>query len=147
MGGGLPIGAFSASNKLMDLLSDNPKLGHITTFGGNPLIAAAALATLKEITESDLIKQGLEKEILFRKHLQHPLIKEIRGKGLMLALIFESAEIADQLILKAKEKQLILFWLLFEKRAVRLTPPLTISKEEIMKGCGIIVDILTEIES
>jgi len=144
MGGGLPIGAFSASNKLMDLLSDNPKLGHITTFGGNPLISAAALATLKEITESDLMQKSLEKEILFRKHLQHPLIKEIRGKGLMLALILESAEIADQLILKAKEKQLILFWLLFEKRAVRLTPPLTISNEEIVKGCGIIVDILNE---
>ena len=146
MGGGLPIGAFSASEELMDLLMDNPKLGHITTFGGNPLIAAAALATLKEITETDLIQQGLEKEKLFRKHLQHPLIEEIRGKGLMLALILKSAEIADKLILKAKEKQLILFWLLFEKRAVRLTPPLTVSEEEIMKGCGIIVDILREIE-
>ncbi|HKJ48469.1 MAG TPA: aspartate aminotransferase family protein [Christiangramia sp.] len=146
MGGGLPVGAFSASEELMDLLMDNPKLGHITTFGGNPLIAAAALATLQEITETDLIKQSLEKEKLFRKNLQHPLIEEIRGKGLMLALIFKSAEIADKLILKAKEKQLILFWLLFEKRAVRLTPPLTISNEEILKGCGIIVDILREIE-
>ena len=146
MGGGLPIGAFSASEDLMDLLMDNPKLGHITTFGGNPLIASAALATLKEIKETDLIEQALEKEILFRKHLQHPLIEEIRGKGLMLALILKSAEIADKLILKAKEKQLILFWLLFEKRAVRLTPPLTISEKEIMKGCGIIVDILREIE-
>ena len=147
MGGGLPIGAFSASEELMDLLMDNPKLGHITTFGGNPLIASAALATLKEITETDLIQQGLEKEKLFRKHLQHPLIEEIRGKGLMLALILKSAEIADKVILKAKERQLILFWLLFEKRAVRLTPPLTISNEEILKGCGIIVDILNEIEN
>jgi acetylornithine aminotransferase len=146
MGGGLPIGAFAASEGLMDLLMDNPKLGHITTFGGNPLIAAAALATLKVITETDLIAQTLEKEKLFRKNLQHPLIKEIRGKGLMLAIILESAEITDKLILQAKEKQLILFWLLFEKRAVRLTPPLTISEEEILKGCGIIVDILKEIE-
>jgi len=88
MGGGVPIGAFSASEELMDLLSDNPKLGHITTFGGNPLIAAAALATLKEITETNLIPASLEKEKLFRKYLQHPLIKEIRGKGLMLAIIF-----------------------------------------------------------
>ncbi|QYA27031.1 aspartate aminotransferase family protein [Gramella sp. MT6] len=146
MGGGLPIGAFSASEKLMDLLMDNPKLGHITTFGGNPLIAAAALATLQELTETDLIQQSLEKEDLIRKNLQHPLIEEIRGKGLMLALILKSAEIADKLILQAKEKELILFWLLFEKRAARLTPPLTISKEEILKGCGIIVDILNEIE-
>ncbi len=146
MGGGLPIGAFSASEELMDLLMDNPKLGHITTFGGNPLIAAAALATLREITETNLIEQTLEKEKLIRENLRHPHIIEIRGKGLMLALILKSAEIADQLVLKAKENQLILFWLLFEKRAVRLTPPLTISHEEILKGCGIIVDILREIE-
>ena len=142
MGGGLPIGAFSASEDLMDRLMDNPKLGHITTFGGNPLIAAGALATLKEITETALILQTLEKEQIFRQHLQHPLIKEIRGRGLMLAIMLESAEIADKLILQAKENQLILFWLLFEKRAVRITPPLTISEEEILKGCGIIVDIL-----
>ena len=146
MGGGLPIGAFSASGRLMDLLMDNPKLSHITTFGGNPLIAAGALATLQELTESNLIKQTLEKEKLFRKHLQHPLIEEIRGKGLMLAIILKSAEIADQLILQAKEKQLILFWLLFEKRAVRITPPLSISEEEILKGCGIIIDILDSIK-
>ncbi|GAA4325425.1 aspartate aminotransferase family protein [Pontixanthobacter gangjinensis] len=146
MGGGLPIGAFSASEDLMDLLMDNPKLGHITTFGGNPLIAAAALATLQEITETGLMEDSLRKENLFRKNLQHPLIEEIRGKGLMLALILKSAEIADKLVLRAKENQLILFWLLYEKRAVRLTPPLTISDEEILKGCGIIVDILTEIE-
>ena len=147
MGGGVPIGAFSASGELMDTLSDNPKLGHITTFGGNPLIAAASLATLQELTETRLIEESLEKEAIFRKHLQHPLISEIRGKGLMLALILQSSEIADKLILRAKEKQLILFWLLFEKRAVRVTPPLTISHEEILKGCGIIVDILNEIQN
>ncbi|MCG9973127.1 aspartate aminotransferase family protein [Christiangramia crocea] len=142
MGGGLPVGAFSASEELMDLLMDNPKLGHITTFGGNPLIAAGALATLREITETDLMSQCVEKEKLFRKLLQHSLIEEVRGKGLMLAIILKTAEIADRLVLKAKENQLILFWLLFERRAVRITPPLTISKEEIRKGCGIIIDIL-----
>ena len=147
MGGGLPIGAFSASEKLMDLLMDNPKLGHITTFGGNPLIAASALATLREITEKDLIAQSLEKEKLFRKLLQHSLIEEIRGKGLMLSIIVKSVEIADKLILEAKENQLILFWLLFEKRAVRITPPLTISEKEIEEGCGIIVDILDRIKA
>ncbi|APG59077.1 aspartate aminotransferase family protein [Christiangramia salexigens] len=142
MGGGLPIGAFSASSQLMDLLMDNPKLGHITTFGGNPLIASAALATLQELSHTNLISSTLDKEKLFRKNLQHPLIQEIRGKGLMLALILKSSEITDKLVLAAKENQLILFWLLFEKRAVRLTPPLTISNEEILKGCGIIIDIL-----
>lgn len=146
MGGGLPIGAFTASEELMDQLMDNPKLGHITTFGGNPLIAAGALANLREITESDLMSQCLEKEKLFRKLLHHPLIEEIRGKGLMLAIILRSPEIADRLVLTARENQLILFWLLYEKRAVRITPPLTISEEEIMKGCGIIIDILNEIK-
>jgi len=145
MGGGLPIGAFTASEELMDLLSDNPKLGHITTFGGNAVIAAAALATLKEITESDLMAETLQKEKLVRELLVHPLIEEIRGKGLMLAAITPSEDIATEIILKCQDKGLILFWLLFEKRAVRITPPLTISIEEIKEGCGIIIDVLNEI--
>ena len=142
MGGGLPIGAFTASSELMDSLSDNPKMGHITTFGGNPVIAAAALATLQEITESNLMAETLQKEQLIKQLLVHPLIKEIRGKGLMLAPILASEEIANELVLRAQEKGLILFWLLFEKKAVRITPPLTISEEEIREGCGIILDIL-----
>ena len=146
MAGGLPIGAFTASAKLMDLLSDNPKMGHITTFGGNPLIAASALATLKELLETDLITGTQQKESVFRNNLKHSRIQEIRGKGLMLAMILDSEETVNELILRAKDKGLILFWLLFEKRAVRLTPPLTISPEEIMKGCGIIVDILNEMD-
>ena len=146
MGGGLPIGAFTASEKLMDSLSDHPKMGHITTFGGNPVIASAALATLQEITETDLIADSLQKEKLFRKLLIHPLISEIRGKGLMLAPILKSEEIANQLVLLAQEKGLILFWLLFEKRAVRISPPLTISDEEIKEGCGIIIEILDQLQ-
>ncbi len=145
MGGGLPVGAFTSSVEIMDSLRDNPKLGHITTFGGNPVIAAAALATLKEILESDLMAEIIKKEILMRRLLIHPLIKEIRGKGLMLALIVPTAEIATSVILKAQENGLILFWLLIEKNAIRITPPLTISVEEIKKGCGIILDILEEI--
>ncbi len=142
MGGGLPIGAFTASTTIMDTLMDNPKLGHITTFGGNPVIAAAALATLQEILESDLMAEALEKERLFRTLLVHPQIKEIRGKGLMLALILPSEELATNIILKAQEKGLILFWLLFEKTAIRITPPLTITEQEIKEGCGIIIDLL-----
>ena len=147
MGGGLPIGAFTASQQHMALLKDNPKLGHITTFGGNPVIAAAALATLKEIIETNLISETLQKEEIFRKQLKHPLIKEIRGKGLMLALIFESAEIASEVILQCKDKNLILFWLLFEPKAVRITPPLTISEEEIKEGCDIITEVLYSIKN
>ena len=145
MGGGLPIGAFTASKPLMDLLQEKPKLGHITTFGGNAVIAAAALATLKEITQSSLMQQALEKEILLRSLLVHKAIKEIRGTGLMLALIMETPAIANQVILRCKDKNLILFWLLFEPRAIRISPPLTISNAEIIEGCTILSQVLNEI--
>lgn len=145
LGGGMPIGAFTASSNLMDLLMDNPKLGHITTFGGHPVIAASALATLKEITESDLMQKALEKEQLFRQHLKHPLITEIRGRGLMLAAFTPSKEITNQVILKCQDQGLILFWLLFEPKAIRITPPLTISNDEIIKGCRIIIEVLNQI--
>ncbi len=145
LGGGLPIGAFTASNEMMQTLSDNPKLGHITTFGGNPVIAAAALATLKEITESNLMTEALEKEQLIREHLQHKHIKAIRGRGLMLAAMTESPEVTNEVILRAQDEGLILFWLLFEPKAIRITPPLTISKDEIIEGCQIITSILDSI--
>ena len=142
MASGLPAGGFTASHALMSLLSQAPKLGHITTFGGNPVIAAAALATLREITGTDLMAGTLRKEKRIREQLTHPLIREIRGRGLMLALIFESPEIANEVILRCAEKGLVLFWLLFEPRAVRLTPPLTISPDEIDEGCGILNEVL-----
>ena len=147
LGGGLPIGAFTASHEMMKHLTDNPKLGHITTFGGNPVIASAALSTLMELTNSNHIAETLEKEKLIREHLSHPLIKEIRGRGLMLAAITENAEITNEVILKCKEKGLILFWLLFESKAIRITPPLTISNEEIVKGCQIICSVLNTIQN
>jgi acetylornithine/succinyldiaminopimelate/putrescine aminotransferase len=145
MGGGMPVGAFTASSAMMDLLSDNPKLGHITTFGGHPVIAAACLATLKEITETSLMPSALDKEKLFRSLLVHPLIDEIRGKGLMLAAITKSAAITNEVILKCQDKGLILFWLLFEGCAIRITPPLTISEEEIREGCAIILEVMDEV--
>ena len=145
LGGGMPIGAFTASKKHMSQLSDHPKLGHITTFGGHPVIAAAALATLQEVTENNLIPETLEKEKLIRERLKHPLIKEIRGKGLMLAAILPSAEITNEVILKCQDEGLILFWLLFESKAIRITPPLTISNEEIITGCNIILNVLDSI--
>ncbi len=145
LGGGMPIGAFISSYKYMSLLKEHPKLGHITTFGGHPVISASALATLKELTQSDIMHQIESKEALFRKILIHKEIKEIRGKGLMLALILKDKETADHLILKALNKELLLFWLLFEPKAVRITPPLTISKEEIKKGCAIILDLLNSL--
>jgi acetylornithine/N-succinyldiaminopimelate aminotransferase len=145
MGGGMPVGAFTASSAMMDLLSDNPKLGHITTFGGHPVIAAACLATLQEITQTDLMPSAIEKEKLFRSLLVHPLIQEVRGKGLMLAAMTRSAAITNEVILKCQDKGLILFWLLFEGCAIRITPPLTVSEEEIREGCAIILEVMDEI--
>lgn len=144
MAGGMPIGAFTASYDMMALLKDAPKMGHITTFGGHPVIAAAALATLKELTNSTLIPQTLEKEKLFRTLLVHPLIKEIRGKGLMLAVIVENEELTNFLVLEGMKRGLILFWLLFESKAIRITPPLTISNKEIEEGCTTILGLLNE---
>ncbi len=145
MGGGMPVGAFTASATMMDLLSNNPKLGHITTFGGHPVIAAACLATLKEITETSLMADALAKEKLFRSLLVHPLIEEVRGKGLMLAAMTKNADITNEVILKCQDKGLILFWLLFEGCAIRITPPLTISEDEIREGCAILLEVMNEV--
>ena len=145
MAGGMPVGGFIANEKHMDLLTHDPKLGHITTFGGHPVIAAASLATLQEILEKDYTAQSLAKEKLFRTLLVHPLIEEIRGKGLMLAAMTKNAEITNKVILKCQDKGLILFWLLFEGCAIRITPPLTISEEEIKEGCAIILEAMDEV--
>ena len=144
MASGLPVGAFVASKEMMATLQDQPKLGHITTFGGNPVIAAACLATLKEITETQLISDTLEKEALFRKLLKHKHIKAINGKGLMLAVMLDNEDITNHVVLTCAKKGLILFWLLFEPKALRISPPLTISKEEIEKGCNLILNVLDD---
>ena len=147
MGGGMPVGAFTADAKHMDLLAHDPKCGHITTFGGHPVIAAACLATLQELLETDLIEKTLEKEKLFRELLKHPLIEEVHGKGLMLAPMTASEEITNKVILKCKDKGLVLFWLMFEGRAIRITPPLTITESEIKEGCTILLEALDEVQS
>ncbi len=141
LGGGMPIGAFTSTPEIMNSLT-NPPMGHITTFGGHPVIASAALATINFIEDNKLDKEALRKEQFIRKHLKHPKIKEIRGRGLMLSLIMETPEQANDLVLKALDNGLILFWLLYEKRAVRITPPLTVSDTELLKGIEIILDVL-----
>ena len=145
MASGMPIGAFTASGEIMDCLSHNPSLGHITTFGGNPVIAAAALATLEELMESDLMNQIDEKEKLFRDLLVHPKIKTVHGRGLMLAPELESEEYSLKVAARCMEKGLILFWLMYSIQNLRITPPLTISPEEIKEGCQIILETLNEI--
>mgnify|MGYP000238768436 FL=1 len=145
LGGGMPIGAFISSFEKMSLLKDNPKLGHISTFAGNPVIAAAGVATVKTIISKNLIYESIRKEQIIRKYLQHPKIKEIRGKGLMLAVLVESAELATKIIHRCLSKGLILFFLLFEGKAIRITPPFTISDNEIIEGCKIIIETIEEV--
>tara|TARA_B100001996_G_scaffold204083_1_gene156312 strand:+ start:1947 stop:3077 length:1131 start_codon:yes stop_codon:yes gene_type:complete len=142
LGGGLPIGAFTANKRVMKSLQKNPIMGHITTFGGNPVISACAYATLKKISSSRIMQSCIKKEKLIRSLLIHPEIKEVRGKGLMLCVILDTPKKANKVILKAKENGLLLFWLLINKNAIRITPPLTITNKEIRKGCNIILDIL-----
>lgn len=147
MASGMPVGAFVAKKSVMEVLSYEPALSHITTFGGNPVIAAASLATLQEILSSSIMSDTLEKEKLIRELLKHNLISEIRGRGLMLTLILKNSDITNELILKCMEKGVILFWLLYEKRATRITPPLTISTKEIREGCEIILSTLDELQT
>ena len=147
MAGGMPVGAFAASQQLMSLLTNKPALGHITTFGGNPVIAAACLATLKTIEKENLMGQIAHKEALFRELLVHPLIEKVNGKGLMLAPILKEAKYTAPIVEKALEKGLILFFLLWEKRAIRISPPLTISTKEILKGCKILLECLDEVSA
>lgn len=144
MGGGVPVGAFMSSRKIMETLSHSPKLGHITTFGGNPLIAAASYATLKEVLESGLMNEVNSKEKLFRELLIHPKIKNINGKGLMLAVNLGSAEYTLDVAKRCMEKGLVVFWQLYRNEYLRISPPLTLSEEEIRKGCKIILEVLDE---
>ena len=146
LGGGFPIGALTTRKKYMALFKQNPILGHITTFGGHPVIAAAAHANLKETLSSNVMSKIEEKENLIRRILKHKLIIEIRGKGLMLALILKKPDLTKKLVEGCLDNGLILFYLLFEPKAVRITPPLTISENEIKKGCKIILRELEKIE-
>ena len=145
LGGGMPIGAFIASKEVMKVLSFDPLLGHITTFGGHPVCCAAALATLQELIESDLISKVKEKEALFLKLLIHPKIKAIRSAGLMMAVELESFEFVQAVIKDCLENGLITDWFLFNDRSLRIAPPLIISEDEIKKACSIILNAINNI--
>lgn len=144
MGGGVPVGAFMSSRQIMEALSHSPKLGHITTFGGNPLIAAASYATLKEVLNSGLMDEVAEKEKLFRDLLVHPKIENINGKGLMLAVNLGSPEYTLEVAKRCMEKGLVVFWQLYRNEYMRISPPLTLSLDEIREGCEIILSVLNE---
>lgn len=146
MGGGMPIGAFMASQELMSVLKNKPILGHITTFGGHPVSCAASLATLKIIREQQLLLNVESKGQLFIDQIKHPLIKEVRGKGLMRAAEFESFEALKRVIDGGIELGIVTDWFLFNDQSMRIAPPLTISKEQITTACSTLLEVMDSIK-
>ena len=144
-GGGMPIGGLVTSQKLMSLFTHNPKLGHITTFGGHPVCCAGALAGLEVLQNEKLIDSVEKKGIQFEKALSHPLIKEIRRKGLFFAIEMESPEIVQKVVEGCKEKGVLSFWFLSCPESFRIAPPLTISNDEIIDSCQLIIDVMDSI--
>ncbi|MGX5854598.1 aspartate aminotransferase family protein [Dyadobacter jiangsuensis] len=142
MGGGMPIGAFMASQQIMKVLKTNPILGHITTFGGHPVSAAASLAALRVTIDDHLSEAAIAKGELFKSLLIHPKIKEIRGKGLMLAAEMESFDKLKSTIDRCIELGVVTDWFLFCDNSMRIAPPLTITEEQIRETCATILNVL-----
>lgn len=140
MGGGMPIGAFISSAEIMSVFKNNPILGHITTFGGHPVSCAASLATLNVIRDEQLHERAEAKAQLIRELLVHPAIREVRGKGLMLAAEFESFAVLKPIIDRAITKGVITDWFLFCDNSMRIAPPLIITEAEIRQACAIILE-------
>lgn len=144
-GGGMPIGAFIAGREVMQVLTDNPFLGHITTFGGHPVSAAAALATLRTLTESNLIENVKVKEQLFLQCLQHPHIRAVRSVGLFMGVELENFDMIWRVIQYCLKSGVLTDWFLFNNKTLRIAPPLTISEEEILFACSVIIRALNQL--
>jgi acetylornithine/N-succinyldiaminopimelate aminotransferase len=145
LGGGMPIGAFVSSKKIMTTLTHNPMLGHITTFGGHPVNCAAAIANIDVLRNDNIVEDVERKGAIFESMLQHASIIEIRRKGLMLAIEFNSFETVERIVKGCLEKGVITFWFLSNNVSFRLQPPLTISDIEIKKSCEIILQIIEDV--
>ena len=143
-GGGMPLGAFIASNRIMSVLKTNPVLGHITTFGGHPVCCAAGLAALEYILSERLTEQADAKGALYESLLAgHPLVREIRRTGLLLGVEFGDSELTARIVLRAIDRGLMTEWFLFHDTAMRIAPPLTITDAEIRESCEILLEVLT----
>jgi len=142
MGGGMPLGAFIAAENIMTVLKNDPILGHITTFGGHPVCAAAGLATLELIMEENLMEGVENKAQIFKKLLVHPKIKDLRQFGLIMALEFESFEVLKPIIDQALELGVLTDWFLYCDNAMRIAPPLVITEHEIHEGCQILLEAI-----
>lgn len=145
MGGGMPIGCFVSSKEIMHVFTENPVLGHITTFGGHPVSAAASLATLQIINDEGLLNSVAAKEQLFHELLTHQEIREIRSKGLMMAVEFESYDILKPIIDKAIELGVVTDWFLFNDKSMRIAPPLIITEDEIKKACKLVLQAIDQV--
>lgn len=145
LGGGLPLGSFISSYEIMSSLTHSPMLGHITTFGGNPVSCAAALATLKVLEDEELIGQVEQKGKLFEELLAHHKIKEIRRKGLMFAFEFDTEQEVYQVVKQCMDNGVICFWFLSCPNSFRIAPPLTISTDEIRKACHVILQAINNL--
>lgn len=144
LGGGMPLGAFIADIRVMNTLTNNPVLGHITTFGGHPVSCAAGVAAMKVLIESNWINEVKNKEQLFLKLLTHQQIKAIRSAGLWLAIEFDSFETCKVIIDNCIGKGLVSDWFLFSPNCMRIAPPLNITEQEITKVCSIILSSIEE---
>lgn len=142
MGGGMPIGAFVSSQQIMKVLSHNPILGHITTFGGHPVSCAAGLATLETLLTSSYIDQVKKKETLFKSLLQHSAIVAVRSAGLWLAVELSDFDFLQKVIQHCLQAGLITDWFLFNDRSLRIAPPLIIEEEQIKWACSVILDAI-----
>jgi acetylornithine/succinyldiaminopimelate/putrescine aminotransferase len=140
LGGGLPLGAFVASQSMMNQLAVQPILGHITTFGGHPLSCAAGLAAFNVLIQEQLFQQAKEKAALFTALLQHPTIKHVRTFGLLIAVEFDSFEENKKIIDACIERGVFTDWFLFASHCMRIAPPLTINESEIRKACAVILE-------
>ncbi len=139
LGGGMPLGAFIADKKIMDALTGNPVLGHITTFGGHPVCCAAGMAAMKALLEEGWTETVKTKEELFKNLLVHPAIKAIRSFGLWMAVEFDSFETNKKVIDTCIKEGVLTDWFLFVPNCLRISPPLIISEEQIRKACDVIL--------
>ena len=142
LGGGMPLGAFVASKTLMDQFTDNPVLGHITTFGGHPVSCTAGKAAMEVLLKEELATSVAAKEKLFRELLIHPEIKAVRSFGLWMAVEFDSFATIKRIIDSCIEKGVMTDWFLFAPECLRISPPLIISEEEIRQACAVILDAI-----
>ena len=151
MGGGMPLGAFVGSREAMSCLSSDPPFSHVTTFGGHPVSCAAGLASLKVLLDENLSARadktgGLIQAKLRKIAENRSIIRDVRGKGLMIGLELSSAKIAEQFVSWAFECGLILGWTLHTETVIRIMPPLTLSEEELAEGLQIIETALNRFD-